>query len=297
VFVRAYFETIFFVGLWAEIWYNSRMRRLTLAFAALAVLAGFLYYFRVSIRDSVFEWSKKDLPKESTYKEVRLHPTSLPKPQITAIPANPMPVPSPTPTPPFQGINLAVPFSSQAPYGDWSLPYEEACEETSSLLVDRFYKGQGITPETAKDEILKMVDWEKSKFGYYEDTTAAETATMLREYFGYKKVEVKYDITVDDIKNEILSGRPVILPLAGRLLYNPYYRQPGPPYHMLVVKGVTQDGDLITNDVGTRRGYNYIYNADVLFNAIHDAPGGGKINDLEKYVLTGRKAMIVVYPN
>ena len=56
-------------------------------------------------------------------------------------------------------------------------------------------------------EIFKMVDWENKKFGYYEDTTVAETALMLSEYFGYKKVEVNYDITLDDIKNELWRRR------------------------------------------------------------------------------------------
>ncbi len=276
------------------------MKKFLFVFLTLVVLGGFLYYFRVNIRDSIFEWSKKDLPKEATYNQIKLSPTPWPTPKTTNSEGSPMPVPSPTPTPPFGGINLAVPFSSQAPYGDWSLPYEEACEETSSLLVDRFYRGESVTPEVANSEILKMVAWENKKFGYYEDTTAEETATMIREYFVYKKVEVKYDIGIDDIKKELAAGRPVILPLAGRLLYNPYYRQPGPVYHMLVVKGITKDGNFITNDVGTRRGYNYVYDANVLYNAIHDAPGGGNRGGgdaLEKYVLKGRKAMIVVYPN
>ena len=65
----------------------------------------------------------------------------------------------------FTGINLAVPFSAQAPYGDWSLPYLEACEETSALPVDRFYKNETLTPEMVKQEILKMVVWENKTFG------------------------------------------------------------------------------------------------------------------------------------
>ena len=47
-------------------------------------------------------------------------------------------------------------------------------------------------------------------------------------------------------------GVPVLLPAAGRLLRNPYFSGQGPLYHMLVVKGYTRDGKIITDDPGTR---------------------------------------------
>ncbi|MCF7845863.1 MAG: C39 family peptidase [Candidatus Peribacteraceae bacterium] len=200
----------------------------------------------------------------------------------------------------FEGINLAVPFSPQAPFADWSLPFAEACEETSALLVDHFYRNAEITPEIANEEILALVEWEKENLGHYEHTNMEETARILREYFGYEKVELSYDISINDLKNKIKEGYPVIVPLAGRQLGNPYYTPPGPIYHVLVVKGITKNGDFITNDVGTRRGQNFIYDADVLFDAIHDVCKNAEYlsdADLENKMLEGAKAMIVVYPN
>jgi hypothetical protein len=41
--------------------------------------------------------------------------------------------------------NLAVPFAPQAPRGDWSLPYQEACEEASLIMAYRFFSKQGLT--------------------------------------------------------------------------------------------------------------------------------------------------------
>jgi hypothetical protein len=260
-------------------------RALLISLSIFIVLTAIFIFFHVGIRDFVFELQKQGLPQET-----RL----MPSPRFsTSSKVSVLPVV-------FAGINLAVPFSVQAPFGDWSLPYEDACEETSAILVDKFYKDQPITPEIANQEILKLVDWEKHRFGYYENTTAAETAVILKEYFGYKRVDVLYGITMDDIKSQILAGRPVIVPLDGRLVGNPYYTQPGPVYHMLVIKGITKNGDFITNDVGTRRGQNYVYNSQVLFNAIHDAPKGGVVwpqPDPEAYIKSGKKAMIVVYPN
>lgn len=191
-------------------------------------------------------------------------------------------------------INLAVPFVSQAPFADWKLPYQEACEEASVILLDAFYKKRSLTPEQMDRAILDLVEWEKKRFGFYEHTTAEDTATILREYFEYERVRVFYDMSLQDLKRELSAGRPVIVPLAGREVGNRFYRRPGPVYHMLLIKGFTNDGRLITNDVGTRHGADYPYDSDVFFAAIHDAPSSGSAS-LEPLTMEhGRKAMIVV---
>lgn len=182
--------------------------------------------------------------------------------------------------------NLNVPFTSQAPSGNWDLPFQEACEEASILMVDKFYKGQSfVSPDKTEDEIKKIVDFEEQKLGFHLDTNVKQTAQILKDYFGYTNVRVEYDITIEDIKKEIAQSKPVIIPAAGRMLGNPNYRQPGPLYHMLVVKGYTQT-KFITNDPGTRRGKDFTYSFDKFYNAIHDWNNGN--------VDQGRKAMIVV---
>lgn len=244
------------------------------------VIIGILsFYSRVYIKDLFFELKKIGLPAEIKYTDT---------------------IPSSGETDKSIAINLAVPFSPQAPYGDWSLPYLEACEETSALLVDSFYKGRELSPEIVKQEILQIVDWQNEKFGYYKDTTAEETAQILREYFNYQRVDVVYDFSLEDIRAQISSGHPIIVPVAGRLLNNPFYRQPGPIYHMMVVKGLSKEGNFITNDVGTRRGHNYVYDANLFYNAIHDGPldmSQDSTDDLEQAILAGKRAMIIVYPN
>lgn len=216
--------------------------------------------------------------------------------QVEPIPADPpetTPVLAPTtPTPSqkqlSQSANLNVPFTSQAPSTNWDLPFKEACEEASLIMVDKFYKGQSFqSASETEDEIKKIVAFEEQKLGFRLDTDAKQTAQILKDYFGYTNVRVAYDITIDDIKKELDQGRPVIIPAAGRMLGNPYYRQPGPLYHMLVVKGYTST-KFITNDPGTRHGKDFTYSFDTFYNAIHDWNNGNVEN--------GRKAMIVVDP-
>ncbi|KKT01921.1 MAG: hypothetical protein UV80_C0007G0035 [Candidatus Peregrinibacteria bacterium GW2011_GWF2_43_17] len=166
-------------------------------------------------------------------------------------------------------INLDIQFYSQAPYADWSLPYQEACEEASLILAYNFVSGISMTKEEFHTELLALIDWETSYFGSYEHTTIAQTAEILTGYYGFDDWEILTDPTVDDLKVEIAKGNPIVAPFAGRLLGNPNYTGLGPLYHMMVLKGF-DDSNIITNDVGTRNGHNYQYSHEVLMDALHD---------------------------
>lgn len=186
-------------------------------------------------------------------------------------------------------INLAVPFTPQAPYAVWDEFHNDACEEASALMLARFWQNKPIAgPADVEAELQNIKTFEEKTFGFNQDTTAAETAKILTDYHQLTGVTVVYDFTLEDLKREILSGRPVIIPAAGRELHNPFYKQPGPVYHMLVIKGVTVDGKFITNDPGTKRGADFVYGQDTLYNAINDW-------DSDMHSLSGRKAMIIVH--
>ena len=248
--------------------------------------------FRGQIRDSYVEWSKPAVPSEEP------RPTPTP---VATLGSTPVPTATPTSKPTTGAVNLGVQFFSQAPRGDWSMPWQEACEEASVVLVGAYWTGEVLTTDTMEQGILAAVQWEKDHYGYYEHTTARQTADMIKALYGFKDVRVEYDIGIARLAEHLRAGRPLIVPMAGRLLGNPYYTQPGPAYHMLVVKGITADGKIITSDVGTSHGRNLTYAADVFLNAMHDAPEGGASwgagVDPAEYIKTGKRAIIVVYPN
>jgi hypothetical protein len=264
----------------------SKNTALVVVAAALIVISVVAFAGRSTLREFIIRWRTPDLPEEQG--------PGTPTPSIVVR------TPVATPTPVLE-MNLAVPFSAQAPHGNWELPYQETCEEASAMLVDAFWSGRTFTPEQADAELLSLVRWQQGNLGFYFHTTSEQTALILRQYYGYRDVRVHYDISIEDIKREVSAGRPVIVPLAGRVVGNRYYRQPGPVYHMLVVKGFTADGQIITNDVGTLRGHNYVYDEEAFLSSIHDVPTGGDDwpvgVDPAEYILTGRRAMIVVYPN
>jgi hypothetical protein len=185
-------------------------------------------------------------------------------------------------------VNLAVPFTPQAPHGNWDEPYQEACEEASVYMVERYYAGEReglINPDQADLDLLKIVAFEEELFGYYEDTTAEQSGIFAELIFGFSNILLIEDPTVEDIKKQLVAGRPVIVPVAGRLLGNPYFTAPGPLYHMLVIRGYTVGNKFIVNDPGTRYGENYLYDFDTIMHAMHDWNGGAEITEGKKIVL------------
>lgn len=184
-------------------------------------------------------------------------------------------------------FNLAIPWTPQAPNAAWDHRDQEACEEASIYMVDLYYQGIGsglVDPDIADAAIQDLVDEQMQMFGYFESTTAEQTAELVESYYGYT-TELIQDPTIDQIKEAILAGNPVVVPMAGQVLDNPYFTPPGPEYHMLVIKGYTEEG-FITNDPGTQRGENWLYDYDHFMNSIHDWD--------ETDILSGKKVVIVI---
>ncbi|MDD5551886.1 MAG: C39 family peptidase [Candidatus Pacebacteria bacterium] len=180
-----------------------------------------------------------------------------------------------------------VPFTPQAPFAKWDHDHNEACEEAAILIAHYFYKKKDLTPVVSDKEIMGMVNYQKKNWGGHFDLEAKEIAKLAKEYYGYKNVKVSYNVSINDIKKEIAKGNPVILPTAGRLLNNPYYKSPGPLYHALVAIGYTER-KIITNDPGTKRGENFSYSYSTIKNALHEWNSGN--------VYKGKRTMIILVP-
>ena len=190
---------------------------------------------------------------------------------------------APTPTTPKtvttipEKASVKVPFTTQAPLANWDALHEEACEEASLIMYHHFIVGTDITStNSAENEIQDLVTFEGQN-GYAVDVTVEQLNEIANKYYGMKTGRVIKNATIDDIKREVASGRPVIIPAAGKMLDNPNFKNGGPKYHNLVIKGYDKDG-WITNDPGTRKGEYFRYTFDNLYNAIHDWDSGDITN-------------------
>ncbi|MDZ7798106.1 MAG: C39 family peptidase [Patescibacteria group bacterium] len=253
------------------------MKKRTSTIILLLLFASLIWFGRHQILDVLDSWTAEPIPEVTPKDEVI-------KNENTNENLNTNQAPEPVVLP--DEFNLNVPFTTQSPYAEWTEQDNESCEEAALLITHYYWQDKAFTKEIAKQELQKIVDFEMDYFGYYKDTTAEETAELAQQMWGYDKVEVISDFTMEDIKKHVYQGRPVILPTAGRMLDNPNFRSPGPLYHMLVVRGWNKD-NIITNDPGTRKGENFQYTPENLYKAIHDWNDGDPVN--------GQKVIIVIY--
>ncbi|MCU0641305.1 MAG: C39 family peptidase [Candidatus Margulisbacteria bacterium] len=189
----------------------------------------------------------------------------------------------------WPALAAPVPFLCQAPHANWAQPWQDACEEAAIIMAVHWVNGYPLDKESGNQEILGLVNYQVKRWGGHHDLTAARAAQLLRDYYKIKNYQVVYNFDVARIKQELAAGKLVIAPMAGRLLGNKYYRQPGPAYHYLVFIGDDEaKGEFITNDPGTKRGKGYRYRYDVAYNAIHDWTGD------KETIAAGRRAIIVI---
>lgn len=254
--------------------------------AILVVALGVTYTQRVRIRAFAARLVAPRLPAEEQYhpnptQEIpdRTPTSSIKEPTSTA----------PTQTTLPKEKRLMVPFLVQAPKANWELPYQEACEEASVLMVAGYYKGDrgAYDADEADRMIREVVAFQEAHYGDYKDTTAGETKRFLEAMYPNLQAEVVPLKDAEQVKRYIAEGIPVIVPADGKQLPNPNFRNGGPPFHMLVVRGYTAD-HFITNDPGTRNGQNFLYTYDGLLDAVHDWNGGDVAN--------GKRVLLIVTP-
>ncbi len=228
-------------------------------------------------------------------------PVSFPAPVVVPVSEpDAVSAPAPVPAPAFVPVDalLDVPFTSQAPTGEWGNDiFQSGCEEASLVMALRWARtplGQmpkKLTSQEAREALVALAEFQRAQYGYSQDTDVADTVKLAREYFHVDAAHAAYNISKQDIIRELDAGHVVIVPANGRLLHNPNFTAPGPLEHALVIKGYdVVHRQFITNDPGTRKGESYLYDEDVLFGAIREYPSGmhRAIGD------EARKSMIVV---
>lgn len=186
---------------------------------------------------------------------------------------------------PPPAAEIDVPFTAQAPEGDWSQPWQDACEETSIYMVASFYADDAIRREEATARIRQILAAKEETFSPSKDESLETIAGIIEELDVPWRAELKENPTADDLKAELAAGRPVIVPVYAPELENPHYGTYGPRYHVLVLTGYDDAaGEFIVNDPGTKSGDGLRFPQQRFLDAIHD------LNPADK--AAGRKAVL-----
>ncbi|HRH32608.1 MAG TPA: C39 family peptidase [bacterium] len=186
--------------------------------------------------------------------------------------------------------NLSVPFTSQAPQADWSEPWKNACEETSIIMANNFYKDKNITAEQAKKQILQVFAIKNKEFGKSTDESMERIAEIVNAAGLDWTAVVSVNPELNAIKEEIAQNHPVIVPVDARLLVGSQYDGGPVEYHVLVISGYDDKSEeFIVQDPGTKNGKNDRYGYENFYKAINDF--------LPSATPSGRKAVLFTKPN
>jgi hypothetical protein len=238
------------------------------AFAVIAVLAGgtsaALAVYHVRHVAPIAQ------PEPKVGKVITAAPTATPTPEPSAAPT---PTPQPTPLPDSVFIK-GVPYTVQAPTGNWDAAHEEYCEAAAVLMVGRYYRGDKypndkIPPSEADAAMAQIVQYERQTWPGVLDLSLDKVGQTGNQFYNLQPTV--RPATLDNVKKAIADGNPVIIPVMthggpGNTKISPYYSA-GNVYHVIVLIGYDSQ-KLYSDDAGISQGQNYPYTWDVLSAAM-----------------------------
>jgi hypothetical protein len=172
-------------------------------------------------------------------------------------------------------ILLQVPYTTQAPLGNWA-QHQESCEEATLTMLSSYWardRSVVIDPNTADASIAALVRWQVQHWGSEDDLTDHRMGELAKDYYGYG-----YQIVPNDpegIREQLAAGRPLIASVRTHGLGNPNYPGYGNHYeqsgwsvpHFVLVIGYDGDGVWL-NDPGISKGRGYHITYGQLAHAI-----------------------------
>ncbi|MBP9698268.1 MAG: hypothetical protein KBD65_03695, partial [Candidatus Moranbacteria bacterium] len=178
---------------------------------------GFLLLGMVALSGGLF-WlwqSNRFVPQEPTVVSEKQEPVVVESREPILKKEELLPEPKPLPV---SWLISPVPFTVQAPFGEWGDPvFQDACEEASMIMAEAWATGETLTKESAKAKIQALATFQKKKFGHAVDTSIQDTAWLLNEYF-HVFGTVRTSIEKEDIKKALSENRLVIVPTDGQKL-------------------------------------------------------------------------------
>lgn len=167
-----------------------------------------------------------------------------------------------------------VPFTTQAPIR-WENPYFYYAEEAAVYMAMKWVRGEEMPGfgEVAED-LYAIGRWENGQLGTSKNTSISQTAEIFTGHYGYYGIHVTYNLDELSLKGELANGNVIIIPVNGQVLDNPYYGDPAPEYHMIILLGYDESGrTFIANDPGTSRGEQIEFYYENVLDAISAVNG------------------------
>ena len=164
--------------------------------------------------------------------------------------------------------NIDVPFTSQAPAGNWSEPWKNACEETSIYMVSSFYADDTIKRAEAIKRIKEIIIAKNTEFQISKDESLQKISELITLLGLPWETEIIENPSIEDIKKQLANNQPIIAPIFGLALG---IAEDGPDYHVMVITGYDDTtNEFIVNDPALKNGKGIHFEYNVFMKAIHD---------------------------
>lgn len=203
-------------------------------------------------------------------------------------------------------IKLKVPYTSEIPLGSWVKPWNNACEEATIVMAESYYFGnQTMDKKTAVKYMTPLFGIQNKIFGGNADTDATRTAKLINNYLAVSAT-IKTNPTLEEIKEQLRAGKPVVSFHYAKNIKNPHYRwrAGGSYYHVVLLVGFDDNtAEFFVHDSGDDvSGAYHRYSYDLIMNTLHDfnhktrkADGPARVLFTDSRVLMKEKNSPAVY--
>lgn len=170
-------------------------------------------------------------------------------------------------------VQLSVPYIIEIPDGTWTGPWKNACEEASMSMIDQYYQGvTKVRRQDSKKLMWPLFVYQDKVWGSNSDSNASRTAQIIEANLDYDTT-IKRNPTLEEIKDELRAGRPVMSFHYAKYLSNPdhRFRVNGSYFHVMVISGFDEaKKKFIVEDGGAENGLDYLYSYDTIMNTLGD---------------------------
>jgi hypothetical protein len=185
-----------------------------------------------------------------------------------------------TNTPKPNELILDVPYIFEAPDGNFSGNWKNACEEASMTMIEKYYAGEkSVGIQEAMAFMQNLFNIQDRLYGGNANSDATRTAEIMNSYLSYSAL-VKDNPTIEDIKKQLLKNHPVMSFHYGYDLHNSNipFAVNGSYYHTMVIIGYDEKTkEFIVNDDGDMEsGENHRYAYGLFMNSLHDYNSSSK---------------------
>ena len=231
-------------------------------------------------------WMKKESRGEASDTAVHLDtvfPSWTPAPAEEEAPLELNTVDTPAPEPKEAeepSLVAEVPFTVQAPYGFWSeKPWSGYAEEAIVLMLTRWATDESL--ESANDKANNLSLWGSwfiEQFGQAPNQNLDQIQAALASTGNFSALEILDKPSIPVLLQSLELGRLLVIPINGKTLESPYYGDPAPEHHVLLLIGVNPDaGTFVVHDPGTSRGRALEYDQEKILESIQDLDGSVRV--------------------